>query len=395
MISQRINAFCQGYLVAMVQGARTEEFLNQGLAAGAMFWDIKRKAPGIIIFKTYASQFTLLRPCFFQTRTQGKILRRRGWPFILRRVWQKKGWLLGMVLFLSLLLSLSSLIWFIEVSGVEELLDQTGVRQELASLGLSPGVARHKIEQRRDWLIRELRIRLPEALWITLRIKGVVAEVIIVEKTPPPPQVEAGGNLVAVKEGLITSILVLEGTPLVREGDTVAQGELLIMGETGYIHLDGSVEVKKVKARGQVHARVWNEVVIEEPLTVLVPKVIGGQKTVYSFRVGPRLFPLFSRGKVGGMVRQERAVKTIIPGRNSLSLVEIVKDTFQTVDWITAAVRTETALARARKKAEERIGLALLSGGQSETIREFWEVQSKVLYYRLILETEEEIAVPD
>lgn len=394
MISQRISAFCQGYLVVMVKGARSEELLNQGLAAGAVFWDIKRKAPGTIIFKLYAWQFSLLRPCFFRTRTQGKILWRRGWPFILRRVWRKKGWLLGMVFFLSLLLSLSSLIWFIEVSGIEEL-DKTRVRQELATLGLAPGMARRKIEKERDWLIRELRIRLPEAVWITLRIKGVVAEVAIVEKTPRPPPVGAGGNLVAAKEGLITSVLVIDGTPLVREGDTVARGELLIVGETGYTRLDGSREVRKVKAVGQVRARVWDEIVIEEPLTVLEPKATGGQKTVYSFRVGNRLFPLFSWGEVVGTVRQERVAKTIIPGRNSLSLVEIIKDTFLTVDWITTAVRLETALARAKKKGEEKIGSVLLSGIKPETIREFWEVQSGVLQYRLILETEEEIAVPD
>ncbi|HBL36035.1 MAG TPA: hypothetical protein DDZ55_04410, partial [Firmicutes bacterium] len=140
MISQRISAFCQGYLVAMVKGARSEELLNRGLAEGAVFWDIKRKAPGTIIFKLHAWQFSVLRPHFYRTGTRGKILRRRGWPFFLRRVWRKKGWLLGMALFLSLLMSLSSFIWFIEVSGVEEL-DQSRVRQELTTLGLYPGVS--------------------------------------------------------------------------------------------------------------------------------------------------------------------------------------------------------------------------------------------------------------
>ncbi len=394
MISQRISAFCQGYLVAMVKGARSEELLNRGLAEGAVFWDIKRKAPGTIIFKLHAWQFSVLRPHFYRTGTRGKILCRRGWPFFLRRVWRKKGWLLGMALFLSLLMSLSSFIWFIEVSGVEEL-DQSRVRQELTTLGLYPGVSRRQIEQKRDWLIRELRIRLPEALWVTLRIKGVVSEVVIAEKTAQPPMDEVHGNLVAAKEGLITSILVIDGTPLVREGDTVSQGELLILGETGRTHLDGTVEAKKVKAVGQVRARVWYEIVIEEPLTVLEPKATGGYQTAYSFRVGQRLFPLFSRGKVAGAVIQDRVVKTIIPGRNRLSLVEIIKDTFQTVDWIAAAVPPETALARAKKKGEDRIGSALLSGIQPNTIRESWEVQSEVLHYRLILETEEEIAVPD
>ena len=112
MIAQRLSAFCQGYLVAMVKGARGEELLNRGIAAGIVFWDINKKAPGTILFKIYAHQYARLRPFFFRTGTKGKILRKKGWPFLWKRAWRKKGCLLGMALFLSLLMTLSSFIWF-------------------------------------------------------------------------------------------------------------------------------------------------------------------------------------------------------------------------------------------------------------------------------------------
>ena len=201
----------------MVKGDRSEELINRGLAAGVVFWDIQRKAPGTILFKLYARQYPLLRPFFFRTRTKGKILWRRGWPFLWQRVRRKKGWLLGMALFFLLLLNLSSFIWFIQLSGLEQI-DPTRLQRELAALGLAPGVSRRKIEGKRDWLIRELRIRLPEAVWITIGIKGVVAQVTIVEKTRPPATEEKSGHLVAGKDGLITRILVIDGTPLVGSG---------------------------------------------------------------------------------------------------------------------------------------------------------------------------------
>ena len=396
MISQRLNAFFQGYLVAMVKGAHSEELLNRGIAGGVVFWDIDKKAPGTILFKMHAHQYAKLRPYFFHTETKGKILRKKGWPFLWKRVWRKKGWLLGMALFLSLLLTLSSFIWFVEVTGVEKL-DPNLIRHHLAVLGLAPGVPRREITPQRDWLIRELRIRLPEIVWVTIRIKGVVVEVVVAEKRLPPAADEGPGYLVAVKDGLITELLLIEGTPLVRVGDTVSRGDLLILGEATRVHLDGSVQTKKVKAAGEVRARVWYEIEVDEPLAILEPKVGGGQKIVYRLRFGNRLFPLFSRGAVdaNGFVCQDRAVKTIFPGRNSLSLVEIIKDTYQTVEWTTVQVSPEIALQKARQKGEARIGAVLPTGVQPERVQETWALETGVLNYRLIIETKENIAVPD
>lgn len=396
MLSQRLNAFFQGYLVAMVKGARSEELLNRGIAGGVVFWDIDKKAPGTILFKVHARQYAKLRPFFFRTGTKGKILRKKGWPFLWRRVWRKKGWLLGMALFLSMLLTLSSFIWFIEVTGVETL-DPNLIRHHLAVLGLAPGVPRRTITPQRDWLIRELRIRLPEVVWVTIRLRGVVAEVVVAEKRLPPPVEDGPRNMVAAKDGLITEIILLEGIPLVRVGDMVSHGDLLILGETTRVHLDGSVEKKKVKAAGEVRARVWYEIEVDEPLAVLEPRVTGGQKTVYRLRLGNRLLTLFSRGAVApeGFVCQDRAVKRILPGRNSLSLVELIKDTYQTVEWTTVQIPPETALLNARKKAESRIGTVLPAGVRPEKTQEDWSLQAGVLHYRLIIETKENIAVPD
>lgn len=394
MIAQRLSAFCQGYLVAMVKGARGEELLNRGIAAGIVFWDINKKAPGTILFKIYAHQYARLRPFFFRTGTKGKILRKKGWPFLWKRAWRKKGWLLGMALFLSLLMTLSSFIWFIEVKGVEEL-DPTRIRSHLAVLGLVPGKPRREIARQRDWFIRELRIRLPEVVWITIRIKGVVAEVEVAEKTLPPPVDERPGNLVAAKDGLITDLLLVEGTPLVRVGDMVSRGDLLILGETTRVHLDGTVEKKRVKAAGDVRARVWYEIEVDEPLTVLEPTLGDGQKVVYRLRLGSRLLPLFARGKAEGFVHLDRAVKTIIPGRNRLSLVEIIKDTYQVVEWTPVAVPPATALEKARKQGQARSGSVLPSGVEPERSQESWTLDGGVLNYRLIIETKENIAVPD
>ena len=104
-------------------------------------------------------------------------------------------------------------------------------------------------------------------------------------ETLPPAVDQAAADLVAAKDGLITSLIVVEGTPLVEEGATVSRGELLIRGEKTLWYLDGSSETKKIKAEGRVLARVWYEQEIEEPLVHYEPVSAPGQRVVYSLRI--------------------------------------------------------------------------------------------------------------
>lgn len=392
MISQRLLAFLQGYLVAMVQGKACEALINQALAGGVTFWDVQRKAPDIIIFKMQATAYPRLRPYFWRTRTRGKILRRRGLPFLWQRIKRKKGWLFGMLVFLFALYFLSSFIWFVEITGVKTL-EKDRIRQHLAELGLRPGTGRREVVEKRDWLIKELRMRLPEAVWVSVDFQGVVSLVRVTEKTLPPAVDQAATDLVAAKDGLITSLVVVDGTPVVQEGDTVSRGDLLIRGEKILRYLDGSSETKKVKAEGKVMARVWYELAIEEPLVYYEPVSAPGRRVVYSLRIKNRLFPLFARGKVEGRYSQQRSGKTILRGRNGINSVEIIKDVYQTTNWVKREIPPETALRKARVKGEERMAYLLPPGVKPLFRSEEWTLGEGILSYRLTLETVEDIAV--
>ena len=394
MISQRIMAFFQGYLVVMITGYHCEKFISLALTSGVTFWDVNRKTPKRFILNLSAQDYPILRPYFYRTGTKGKILRRKGAPFLWRRVRAKKGWLLGMLCFMLTINILSSFIWFVEVTGVQEI-EKTRILQDLSDLGLYPGVLRSKIEKKRDWMLKELRMRLPEAVWVSIRLKGVVSLVTVTEKTLPPPAVRNDANLVAAKDGLITSLLVIEGTPLVHEGDMVSRGDVLILGEKSLQHLDGSIEIKKVRAEGKIIARVWEEIIIEEPLEVYRPVITSGQRVVYSLRIKNRLFPMFSRGKLSGRFSQTRSGKTILRGRNRLSLVELIKDRYQTIDWNPVVISPEIALTKAKIKGEERMAFLLPSGLKPLSTKEEWEVTEGILKYRLVVEAQEDIAAPE
>ncbi len=391
--SRRILAFLQGYLIIMIKGYNGEKLLNYALAEGITFWDVKRKTPKIILLKLRAADYPLLRPYFRKTETTGRILQKSGLPFLFRRVARKKGWLLGMVLFVIMLYLLSSFIWFVEVQGVQKL-DKDLILRELSELGVSPGGLRSKIEKKRDWIIKELRIRLSDAVWVSIQFKGVVSLVTVAEKTLPPTTNEGDSNLIATKDGLITRILLIDGTPLVKEGDTVSRGDILVLGEKILQYLDGNLEMRKVKAEGEVIARVWYEVIIEEPLEVYNSNLTSDKRVIYSLKIKNQIIPLFSFGKITGRYQQERYRKTLFRGRNKSSLVELIKDIYQTANWNKRQVSTEMALNKARNAGNERITFLLPPGLKPVKREEEWEVKEEVLWYRLVVETLENIAKP-
>ena len=218
--------FYHGYLVVMAQGKRLEALLNRAAAAGIYLWG-SSPAPGRLLFRVRGKDFPRLRPAFRRCGCRGKILHRSGLPFLLRRLLQNKGRWLGLAFFITAIQVLASFVWVVGVA-VEngELPGEPRIREELREIGVRPGVSRGKIKKAHERILEELTIAFPEAAWIDVELRGVVVLVTMAGKTPPPAEEEGPGDIVAAKEGLVSEVIVLEGTPLVKAGDMVSRGDL-------------------------------------------------------------------------------------------------------------------------------------------------------------------------
>lgn len=392
MLWRRATAFLQGFLVVKAEGAGIEKFINLVIRKGIGLWDLERFTPKVLVFRIRAKDFSRIRPFLRKTECRGRLLRRFGLPFLWKKFAKRRGWLLGMALFFTVLYLLSSFIWFIGVEGAD-LIDRSRIEKELIELGLYPGVGRRRIIERRDWIIRELKIKFPEAVWVSVKVKGVVALVSVVEKTLPPAREEgASRDLIAAKDGLITEMVVINGTPLVKEGDTVSKGDILILGEKVVRLPDGRVESQPIAAMAIVRARVWYEAKIEVPLVVWRFEKTAESRTQFLLRINQRLIPLFAWGKVTGNSWLSRRRLEIYRGRNQLSLVEFIKDTYLQGNWRQRQVPLESALKEARTEGEKMMISLLPPGIQQERFYEEWEEDGGLLIYRLTIETLEEIA---
>ena len=147
------------------------------------------------------------------------------------------------------LLVMSRFVWRVEVQGTERLEPEV-ITAALAEYGVRSGALASGIDAKT--VERQMQIRFEEIAWITVNVEGSRVTAIIEEAVPPPAVVEDGipTNLIAAETGFITKVEVQNGNPVVKPGDSVQAGDLLVSGI-----MDNKVgESRTAHARGQVYA---------------------------------------------------------------------------------------------------------------------------------------------
>lgn len=187
-------------------------------------------------------------------------LRDHGLEPILRRYRHRYGIPVGIGMFIGILLLSSRFIWSMDVVGNEQISDDE-VLARLEELGCSVGTYIPSIDF--DRLHTDYLLAYDDTAWIAVNVSGTKATVELREMVtnPPVPDEDIPYNLIADEDGVIESLEVLRGDPVVEPGLLVRKGELLVSGVR-----DFGERLGLVHARGKVYARVKREFTIEVPL---------------------------------------------------------------------------------------------------------------------------------
>jgi similar to stage IV sporulation protein len=330
---ERVISFLTGYVEVLVRGAQLEKLLNLINNSGLYLWDVKRLGTEVIQIKIRAHGYSRIREFARRTNSTARIYNKKGWPFIRRKLGRRKIFWLGAFLFIGFLVYLGSLVFFIKVTGFEDAERQL-LLSNLARLGLKAGVPRREVLLRKNLIEREVMIHTPGAVWLGITVEGVVAEVKVVKRksAPAPPKF---CDIVAAKDGVITKMVVVRGMPVVKEGDIVARGDLLISGVEWLPDPEaGELYKHQVAASGIVEAKVWYELEAIEPKIIWHPEVKKDFSWEYKIRWGRKLWRLGNFGrKPTGDCYWVRWRRPLYQGRNPLDSVELIKDTWQMVNW--------------------------------------------------------------
>ena len=277
---------------------------------------------------------------------------------------------LGSIIFLLGLYGLSSFVWFVEVKGTEDLSIRE-VKEIAEKKGVRTGAIIGNLDV--DKLEVQIQEEHPKIAWVGISITGTKVTIEIAEKVLIPETLDhQKANLVAKDHGIIAEMLVLRGTPQVKEGDRVEKGQILISGVVYpeiIINQDGTTsptgEPEFVRARGVVRGRVNHSIIASCPLTETIVKYTGRQNqqvilaySNYNIIInGPKEIP-FENYKL------DVNSKNILSWRNIKVPVEIITKVFVETEREIITHGYEGAFQEAIKRAETTLQQQLSPGAR-------------------------------
>ena len=131
--------------------------------------------------------------------------------------------------FTLLLIINSHFIWNIDIEGNYSY-TSTGIMQFLKKMDIKEGMRKTRINS--DVIEREIRKKYNDISWVCAEVKGTNLIVHIKENyiTEISVKEDKPYDLIANRDGTIKSILVRKGKAMVKAGDKVKKGEVLISG---------------------------------------------------------------------------------------------------------------------------------------------------------------------
>lgn len=267
-----------GYLVISVQGDNTEKFINLCIKNGLVLWDIRQSGKEARL-NVHIEDFYEMRPLAKKTGCRLRIVKKAGAPFLLHRLFKRRGFALGVVFFIVSLYVMSSFVWHITVQG-NETIEETRILELAEQLGIKRGVLKSSLDTER--LANEMTLLEDDIGWVNFTLQGTRLVIEVAEKTKLPMGNHQPVNIVAAKDGLVEDVLIVMGEPRVKPGDTVSKGDLLVEGvllpQSPYLE-PGTDDPgpKPVHARGEIWARVWYEA-YGEAMLVTQKKIMTGRR---------------------------------------------------------------------------------------------------------------------
>ncbi|MDO4531544.1 MAG: sporulation protein YqfD [Bacillota bacterium] len=254
----------RGYVKIRARGFSAERFMNMAAFRGVYLWDVTPEGAGMTM-KADAKGLEILESCAQRTGCQMEILDRGGLPVLLRRLRGRQVWSMGLLLFASGLYLLSSFVWSIQVEGNERL-ETERLLLTCREMGLRPGVWKKGVDPAQ--ITEGLLSAFSDLSWVSVGVKGTGVTIHLAETIEKAEVVDRDTpcDIVASEDGVILQITAERGTPLVKVGDVVKKGDVLISSALT-IGLEGEEQhTEYTAAEGAVTARIWKRLSGELPL---------------------------------------------------------------------------------------------------------------------------------
>ncbi len=258
--------YIQGYLLIRVSGYSPERFLNLCSHRQIYLWGLEPKGNSYELFISVRG-FRKLKPILKKTRTKVTILKRIGIPFFFHKYRKRKVFFGGIVFCVLFLYMMSLFVWNIHIDGNLSRTDEV-LLEFLETKNVVHGMRKKQVDCER--IVKDLRKEFDDIVWVSAYVTGTRLMIKVKENTDTVP-IEMGSkehpnDIAAEKDGVITSIVTRNGIPLVKPGDTVKKGDILVSGKVEvkndagevihyqYQNADADIEAETVLQYEQEHS---------------------------------------------------------------------------------------------------------------------------------------------
>jgi similar to stage IV sporulation protein len=354
--------FLRGYVTIEVTGFSVERFMNMAAHKGIYLWNVVRSVNGVRM-NVSIKGFRMLRECMLKTKCHIKIKERYGLPFVLYRYRKRKLLFAGLLLCLASVYALSCFVWLIDIQGANRI-DQQQILAFCADQGLQIGAFKYKINNKS--LKTALINHFHDISWINITVKGTRATIELVETLPETPVVDETTpcNVVAKKDGLITSIATSSGTPLKKQDDVVRKGEVMVSGELKATTDDGIPVDKLVHAYAEVWAKMYNTINLDVPFSYEEKEYTGRETTRYALIVFGKTLDTFDTPPEYTNYDRNIQRKQLNFGEDYPLPVTLVVDTYREFEPVTKTRTIEEAKELAGQIVEARMANELDPGAE-------------------------------
>lgn len=229
-----------------VTGLNFSKLLNSLTSNGIKVYDIDRSSQKNITFTVRffdrAKVIAYLNKMCYNYTTQNDSGVIPFFQFFIKRI----GLIVGLIIFFSLTILSSFFVAEVRVDGLKLISDEE-ISQVLHDIGVRE---KSLIRLPKEEIERAVYKEFKNTAFVRVTYVGAILKISIVETQPLPVIIsKEPTDIVSKSSGKITKLLVYQGTPLVKVGDTVEKGQVIIGGyreaPDGTRHL--------VKALGEVY----------------------------------------------------------------------------------------------------------------------------------------------
>lgn len=385
--------FLCGYVIITVSGIGAERFINICLRRNIEIWGMIPIDGGIKMCVSH-KDFLHIRSVAKKSRAKIKILKKCGLRFLLCKYRKRYVFAICSVFCVVFFVLSTQFVWVVEINGVENS-DINGIVKSLDDVGIKSGALKAKLPSgnvSKDAIINNN----DNIAWAWVYIEGAKARVEICEQIIPPVIADKSVpcDIVAACDGVIKHCVVKNGEQILRDGDAVKAGDVIVSGRVATYKEGYPEEYMYVHSMADIFAYTSISKSNEYKLYYESKIPTGKKRTKFSAEVFGKMFSLPMRSvKFDNYSTTEKRHELYIPFFGYTGIA------FDTIEYAELDVHKEplsvdTAVEFAKNDLEEKISKSLLNGSEliDEAI-EYEQTDNETIKVKLQMNFVQNIAI--